>query len=112
MPELNARNYLLDDLKKILFRAFPDFTGGHGGGGVSHKDRAKPFLHVCLPNDRLDDVGQVHHFFHVSGLNVQEFRQKVPALCVVTSQVHASPTNTLGRPSCSADHHCALTCIP
>lgn len=97
MPELNARNHVLDDLKKVLFGAFPDFTGRHGSGGVSHEDRAKPFLHVCLPNDRLDDLGQVHHFFQLPGLDVQKFGQKAPALCVSISR-HAPRTGPLGCP--------------
>lgn len=63
MLKANVWNHLFDDLQKIIVSPFPDFAGYESRRRVDHKQCAKPFLQVGLPDYRLKPIGEVYDLF-------------------------------------------------
>ncbi len=69
MAKTDARNDLFNNLQKVLFCPFPDFSGGDRGGRMGHKDGAKAGGHFRSPNDGLDLIRQVDDLLQLGGID-------------------------------------------
>ncbi len=74
VAEMNARDHLLHDLQEILLGPLPDLSGRQRGGRVRDEQRAEPLLHLRLPDQRIDPVGQIHDLLAAAGADVQDLR--------------------------------------
>lgn len=63
MAETNARDDLLNDLKKIFLGSFSDFTGCQRRRRMGDKQYAETFLNAGRRNGVSDPIGQIHGFF-------------------------------------------------
>jgi hypothetical protein len=59
VPEVNAWDHLLYHLKKIQLRSLPNLPRRQCGSRVGDEERAEPFLHLRLPDHRLNLIRQI-----------------------------------------------------
>ena len=77
MTEANGGNDSLEDLKQVLFGAFPDFPRRQSRRGVGDKQRAQAFPQIRTPNERLNPVGEIDDLLKTPGADPQYIRHSV-----------------------------------
>ena len=63
MTEFDLGNDLFGDFEEVFLRAFSDFPGRQGGGGMRQKDVAQAILKFTLLNDAIQFRGEIHNIF-------------------------------------------------